>query len=424
MEVRISPGTVNGTVVATSSKSVLQRYIAAALLADGTTELYGISHCDDTVSCLFAVQALGAKTRELLFDTLYITGCNGNLQPALNTIYCGESGLAFRMLGSVAALADKELTITGKGSLLKRPVAFFDEVLPLLQVTCKTENGHPPIHIQGPAVPADIAIDGSLSSQFLTGLLMIYPLAKRDNIIRVKNLKSRPYIDVTLKVLNDFGIRIINGSYETFTIPGNQAYKSCKASIEGDWSGAAFILVAGAVAGEVTVTQLANDSLQSDKAIMNVLKDAGAEIIYNSNSVTVKRKPLKAFSFDATHCPDLFPPLVTLATQCEGTSTIKGVTRLIHKESNRAEALVKEFSKLNKDVISISGDDMMIKGKLKLKATKVDSHNDHRIAMALAVAALNVVGVMHIAGMESIEKSYPRFVDDFEKLGAKVLEII
>lgn len=422
MEVSIHPGIVNGTIAATSSKSVLQRYIAAALLADGMTELHGISHCDDTVSCLFACQSLGAKTREVLNETLYITGCNSHIQPALNTIYCGESGLAFRMLVSIASLSDQELKITGGGSLKERPVSFFDEVMPLLNVSCKTTEGHLPVRIQGPAIPTEITIDGSLSSQFLTGLLMIYPLAKRDNTIHVKNLKSKPYIDVTLKVLSDFGIKIMNDRYEAFNIPGNQTYKSCKANVEGDWSSAAFMLVAGAIAGEVTLTQLVNDSLQSDKAIMNVLKDAGAEIIYNNNSIIAKKKPLKAFSFDATHCPDLFPPLVALAAQCEGTSTIKGVTRLIHKESNRAEALVNEFSKLNQNMISVSGDEMIIKGKMKLKATTVDSHNDHRIAMALAVAALNAEGTMHITGMECIDKSYPRFVDDLKKLGVKVSE--
>jgi len=401
----------------------------AALLADGVTELLDVQHCADSLACLSAIQSLGAKVLTNAGGILRIEGKAGKIHPAETEINCGESGFALRALASVAALASQEITLTGRVSLLTRPMNFFENVFPKLDVTCKAENGMLPMRIKGPLHYRDVKVDGTVSSQFLSGLLMVYPFAGEDHVIEVHELKSRQYIDLTIEVLDDFGIKVRNEGYQKFYVPGNQQYKSFQGNIEGDWSSAAFMLVAGATAGQVTVENLNMNSFQPDKAITTVLKQCGAGVGMNNNSLSVnspvkgklqgmtqRNALLKPFAFDATGCPDLFPPLVALAACCEGVSEITGVERLFYKESNRALALQQEFSKLNENMVTVEGNKMMIRGGLKLNSAEVHSHNDHRIAMALAVAALNVEGGVMIDGCESVEKSYPRFFADLEKI--------
>jgi 3-phosphoshikimate 1-carboxyvinyltransferase len=199
-----------------------------------------------------------------------------------------------------------------------------------------------------------------------------------------------------------------------FFIKGNQLYKPCAYTVEGDWSGAAFMLVAGAIGGSITVKGLCEQSCQGDRAILNVLEEAGAQIDVNENSISVHQRNLKAFQFDATECPDLFPPLVALAANCEGKSTIYGAQRLIHKESNRALALVSEFAKLGTE-IELHKDKIDVKGA-QLKRAVISSHNDHRIAMACAVAALKGDGEVAIDCPSCVFKSYPTFFEDLDSV--------
>lgn len=392
-----------------------------ALLADGVTELNDVHHCNDTIACLSAIRSL--MPDQPFGPGLQIRGCKAVISPQTDTIHCGESGFALRALTSIAALSFRQITLTGSGSLQRRPVNFFENVFPDLGVDCKTNGGFLPVKIKGPLQFKNILIDGSLSSQFLSGLLMVYPLAEEDHLIVVKNLNSKNYIDLTIQVMKDFGVTVTHDSNRKFFIPGKQKYKACKPRIEGDWSAASFMLVAGTTNGSVTVNNLSMNSLQPDKAIVEVLISCGSEVTVNSNSVSatspdfkLRTNNLKPFRFDATGCPDLFPPLVALAVRCNGISEIIGVERLIHKESNRALALHREFSKLNEGLISVEGNKMIIRGGLPLKSAIVDSHNDHRIAMALAVAGLNVEGGITINNCEAVEKSYPEFFLHLKKL--------
>ncbi|CAN5494026.1 3-phosphoshikimate 1-carboxyvinyltransferase [soil metagenome] len=415
MEITISKNTVRGSVSVPSSKSLLQRYLIASFLADGETKLRNVHHCQDTLACLNAI--IPAKDIEASqVDTLSIVGWNGSIDFPSGIIYCGESGFALRALASVAALSSRQISLTGSGSLLQRPVDFFEKVFPSLGIECKSNNGFLPLTLEGPMQFRDISIDGSLSSQFLSGLLMVYPFAKEDHVIEVKNLKSKNYIDLTIQVMKDFGVNVTHEDYTQFRIPGNQKYQACNADVEGDWSAGSIMLVAGASAGEVTIKNLSMDSLQPDKSILKVLNDIGAHVQVDGNRITVRKGTMHSFSFDATDCPDLFPPLVALAIQCEGISEITGVERLIHKESNRALALQQEFSKLNDKLIDITGNKMIIRGGLALNSALVDSRHDHRIAMALAITGLNVEGKISINGAESVEKSYPEFFTDLAKL--------
>jgi len=412
----IYPSQIDGTVKAPASKSFMQRAIALSVLAEDETIIENPSYCDDAIAGLNIAKNFGCNVSNNN-ETIIITP-NKNIKP--NILNCGESGLAIRLFTPIVSLFSHSVELNAEGSLLKRPADFMTNTLNQLNVNIKTTNGFPPIKVTGPLKPATAQLDGSLSSQFLSGLLIALPIANGDSILQVKNLKSIPYIDMTLKAIESFNGKIENNNYKEFIIKGNQTYNAKKYSIEGDWSGAAGLLVAGAIAGTITVNKLETTSTQADFKILDAIKDTGAEIIIkNDNTITVnKTKNLKAFKFNALHCPDLFPVLTALAANCNGISEISGVHRLIHKESNRGEALKNEFSKIGVD-ITFKDDVMFIKGG-KIKGGKAFAHNDHRIAMALTLAALNSENSIEIEGAECVNKTYPEFFDDMKVLGVKV----
>lgn len=424
----IHPTNIQGEILANASKSCMQRACAAALLHQGTTNIINPGNSFDDLAAIEMIQKLGALVIKNSDGS--ITMQSNGVLPISDELNCGESGLGIRMFTPIAALSSASLSINGTGSLLKRPMHFFDEVLPQLSIQINSTNGFLPISIQGPLKPADITIDGSLSSQFLTGLLMAFGAAKADGVtIKVNDLKSRPYIDLTLKVMESFGIVVRNNDYANFEFHAtDQTNKkaSIEYQVEGDWSGAAFLLVAGAIAGSITVKGLDVFSTQADKAILQALSDAGAGLSVQEHQIKVRSLPLKAFHFNATDCPDLFPPLVALAAFCEGTTVIEGVNRLAHKESNRGISLQKEFGKLGVE-IKLQDNLMLITGLrngLQLSAVqsaKVHSHHDHRIAMASAIAALNANGPVTIEDAEAINKSYPAFYSHLQQLGVRVI---
>ena len=416
MERCLEPSAIKGTLKAPASKSMTQRVIAAALLADGQSIINNPSYCDDSLAAMSIAVGLGARV-EPQVNELKITGSAVLKEPKLN---CGESGLAIRMFSPIAALYPAEIKMVGTNSLKKRPMFMIEEALNQLGVKCTSSGGFLPLTIEGPIVGGHCEIDGSISSQLLTGLLMALPLAAGNSEIRVNNLKSKPYIDMTIQILKSFGISVENRDYSLFRIQGNQKYIPQSYTVEGDWSGGAFLLVAGAINGQLCVRGLRSDSMQSDKLIVNALENAGAHIISGENQIEITRSELKAFEFDATESPDLFPPLVALASYCEGISTIKGVSRLIYKESDRAKALQEEFSKMGIK-IEINDDLMFVIGG-KPQGARVESHDDHRIAMAIAVASLGATGKVSIRDSQCIAKSYPGFFDDLRRVGAVVHE--
>lgn len=422
MTVSVHPSSLSGTVKAPASKSSMQRACALALLHEGETMILNPGKSNDDIAALDIIQRLGASI-EIQNEKVKIK--NGESVFSGAEINCGESGLGIRMFTPIAALSSKEIIINGSGSLLKRPMHFFDEIFPKLGISIQSNNGYLPIKIKGPLQPADITINGSLSSQFLTGLLMAYGKAATKPVtITVNNLKSKPYIDLTLQMMGSFGYDVVNNNNASFAIKpiNGLTNKQINCIIEGDWSGAAFLLVAGAVGGNVVVKGLDIHSAQADKAILNALKDCGAEISAAEGTVTVNSFPGglgNAFYFNATDCPDLFPPLVVLAAYCKGISVIEGVSRLQHKESNRAITLQQEFGKMGVE-IKLEADKMMIAGGNSLKGARVHSHHDHRIAMACAAAALKANGETVIEEAEAVNKSYPGFYNDLKLLGAAV----
>ena len=425
MKVTISPSSIQGTIPAPASKSSMQRACAAALISAGESIIKNPGSSNDDHAAISVIRGLGANVENRSDGSLHIV--SKGIKPVNDFVNCGESGLGIRMFAPLVALSAHQMTIEGEGSLLSRPMDFFDEIFPKLGVDVRSNQGKLPLQLKGPLTPANIQTDGSLSSQFLTGLLMAYSAADAKEItIRVTNLKSRPYIDLTLKVMRDFRLKVPeNHRYESFYFspePWVRPAGVVEYSVEGDWSGGAFLLVAGAIAGSCTIRGLDPDSTQADKAILQALGDAGVLLQISKTEIRAgsgQPAVLKGFHFDATDCPDLFPPLVALASCCSGSSFIKGVSRLAHKESDRALTLQEEFAKLGVDIL-LHEDTMGIKGAHTLHAGEVHSRHDHRIAMATAVAALRANGPVIIEKADAINKSYPEFFKDLEKLGASI----
>jgi 3-phosphoshikimate 1-carboxyvinyltransferase len=421
MIVSIQPCRLSGTVTAAASKSSMQRACAAALLQGGKTILRNPGKSNDDLAAIDVIRKLGAAVSYTTEGDLVVE--SKGIFPKNKEINCGESGLGIRMFTPIAALSDQSLTLNGSGSLLTRPMDFFDEILPQLGVKINSNGGKLPLVIRGPLKPADIEVDGSLSSQFLTGLLMAYGAANATDVtITVKDLKSKPYIDLTLQVMQHFGWTVENRNYEHFYFPTTTPDSRLQTPdylVEGDWSGAAFLLVAGAIAGPVTVKGLDVFSTQADKAVLHALADCGCALSIQPEQIEIGPLPLKAFHFNANDCPDLFPPLVALAAYCEGTTVIEGVKRLTHKESNRALTLQEEFGKLGIE-IKFQDDLMLISGGTGVKGAVTHSHHDHRIAMANAVAGLKASGELIIEEAEAINKSYPDFYQHLQQLGASI----
>ena len=410
MKRSIKPSTVSGSITAPPSKSVAQRAIAIASMAMGQSEVISVGSSEDVLATISVCEALGA-TINVKSDRLLVSGGLSLPKTPLN---CGESGLGIRMFSAIAATLDGEVVLTGQGSLLNRPMNIVDNSIKSICEKCQSNNGRLPILVRGPLKGGEVLVDGSISSQVLTGILIASPYAKKDVVVKVTNLQSRPYIDVTISVMRSFGVEVENQNYSEFRVKAGHLYQPRIYTVEGDWSGAAFMLVAGAIAGNVRVENLQPNSHQADKAIIYALTYAGAKLSIHDDYIEVNTSHLSGFDFDATHCPDLFPPLVALASHCIGETKILGVSRLRAKESDRAATLLAEFRKMGVE-INIKGDLLIINGG-SIHSAQVNAHGDHRIAMAAAVAAIVGKGIVEIDGAESVAKSYPRFFEDLNRL--------
>lgn len=444
MTVTIQPSNISGTITAPASKSSMQRACAAALVRKGICIIHNPGISNDDKAALNVIQALGASVEYLESGGLKINSerfleaspAGEGLREA-GAVNHGESGLGIRMFAPIVALNKKEMTINGEGSLLTRPMDFFDEIFPHLGIETSSNNGKLPLKVKGPLQPKNITIDGSLSSQFLTGLLLAYSASlqlteeedRKPVCIKVANLKSKPYIDLTLKVMHDFGLQVPeNKNYEDFYFSNHQINASTSQlinyTVESDWSGGAFLLVAGAIAGNITVKGLDINSTQADKKIIEALASCNSNFSISENKIFFPAlgngSALSAFHFDATDCPDLFPPLAALAAYCNGTTIITGVHRLAHKESNRGLTIQEEMGKMGLQV-DLKDNEMHIHGGKDLHGANVHSRHDHRIAMMCGVAGLKAKGETIIEEAGAVSKSYPDFYRHIQSLGAVVL---
>ncbi len=429
----IHPSSPTGNIQAPPSKSDMQRACAAALLSNKKCTIHNYGKSNDDETALNIIKKVGAEITYIDHYTISISSKFDEANTIIPPIHCGESGLSVRMFTSILSLCNSKIEITGQGSLNDRPMHFFEKVFPSLHVEFCSNNGKLPFSIKGPLKPRSLSIDASLSSQYLTGLLFAFSYyfkkyARLKNIhslsIDTIDLKSYPYIDLTLKTMEQFGMLLpLNTNYKRFTFSESSIKEygnsTLEYTVEGDWSSAAFLLVGGAINGNITIHGLDMSSPQADKSIVNVLQCCNAKIRIEGNKISVSNSVLSSFEFDATNCPDLFPPLVTLAAHCKGTSSIKGVSRLIHKESNRAITLQEEFGKLGVPV-EIEEDTMYITGVKEIIGNSVNSRNDHRIAMACAIASLTASSPITIHGANAVDKSYPDFYTHLKSLGVRI----
>lgn len=402
---------INGVLKAPASKSYLQRAIAIACLGDRNCTIANFYPSSDALAAVNIARSLGAK--------INIDGTSLHLHPGeMNStkilLNCGEAGLSTRMFSPIAAIFSRETTITGEGSILGRPMHMIEEALQQLGAEVSSNEHYLPLKIRGPIRSGHITIDGSESSQLLTGLLIALPTLQGDSTVKVLNLKSTPYIQMTLAILQDFGVEVTNENFEEFWIKGGQKPSLSEYFVEGDWSGASFSMVAAAISGKVELTGLNIKSAQADSAILQALALSGAKTAIHEDKITIQKGGLKAFHFDATNCPDLFPPLAALAACCEGTSIIHGIQRLTHKESNRALTIQEEFKKLNIQV-RLEGNNMLIR-KATITGGEVSSKNDHRIAMATAILASVADSPIAIHNSSAVNKSYPTFFEDLASI--------
>lgn len=450
------------------SKSFAQRAIIAAALADGVSHLRGYTPCGDNEAALQVARNLGAEI-EVNGTELTIRGISAARESLkdMSELHVGESGLLTRMMIPVMAqLGLGPVTFTGEKTLLGRPLTGAKEIMDAFEADI-VSVGEPqdentpvrvPLKVTGPLKAGRAEISGKHGSQLISGLLMALPFADRNSSLIVHQPKSIPYMFITLEVLKKFGIKVGNdmlggpdflasdGDWSlctemVFKVKGGQKYKAADIDLEGDWSAAANFLVAAAIFGKAEIQGLDTTSLQADLSIMDILMDAGASLSQldgDKGDITVQRAPLKAFSVDASNCPDLFPIISVLAAFCQGTSRLAGVGRLANKESDRAKAIQEMLTQMGVQV-SIEGDEMIIEGHSLaqrllnasadsdlpglLKGGAYTSHHDHRMVMALKVAALGADSPITIDDEDCVAKSFPQFHDIFAQIAWSVRQV-
>ncbi len=419
--VKIKPHSLSGTVKVPPSKSFAHRAVISAFLAGEECKISNIAPSEDILATLSCIKALGA---DVAFDEDKAVAIISKKRPNPSKklcLDCRESGSTLRFFIPIALCFGEDVEFTGAGRLMKRPLKPYFDIFDKMGITYKQKAAK--LQIKGKLTSGCFHIDGSVSSQFVTGLLFALPCLEGDSCIIIDGeLSSKAYIDITLDVLKKYGIKIENKNYSTFIIKGNQKYKKRNYTVEGDFSQAAFFLVAGAIGCDVTCAGLCENSLQGDKKILEIIEEAGAciEKYGTTKFRAVATSAMHGITVDADEIPDLVPILAVLFAFCKGESKIVNAGRLRIKESDRLAAITSVLTKMGA-IIEEGEDFLIISGKQVLNGAEVSSYNDHRIAMATAIAACRCEGDVLINGAEkSVKKSYPDFFNAYKKLGGNI----
>ncbi len=417
MKVRITPSKLEGTVVIPPSKSLSHRAIIAAGLSNGKSIISNVMYSKDIIATINAMRAIGANIIE--YDNyLEITG--SNVKRVSDVIDANESGSTIRFMIPIALTIADKITFIGKNNLCKRPLDSFFEIFDKKNIKYKRGEDYLPLEVEGQLTPGEYEIRGDISSQFITGLLYALPLLDGDSTINITTpMESKGYIDLTIDMLKLFGIEIINENYEKFFVKGNQEYKAHDYMVEGDFSQSAFFLVADMLGADIKLKAMNMESHQGDKKILKDIEDFGGVIDYTEGLLSVKADSIKNTIIDFSQSPDLGPALTVLAQLAEGTTKFINASRLRIKECDRITCMKEELEKLGGSIDEFE-DGMIIYGVDGLHGGVIDSHNDHRVVMALAMASLRMDGELVIENAEAITKSFPNFFDVFESLGGVV----
>lgn len=409
-----------GEINAPASKSYMHRLIIAAALSDEETIIKNATDSDDISATLKSIKMLGG---DFSFNDSQLTifPIKKNKVKAAE-INCFESGSTLRFMLPISTALGKTVTFDGKGKLPQRPIFPLDRELSKNGVTFKMpekQGDIMPFQVTGSLKSGEFILSGDVSSQFVSGLLFALPLLfEKSKIVLTSPLQSKPYVDMTIRVLKQFKIKV-KETENGYEIEGGQSYVSPRELIcEGDWSAGAFFLCAGALGGSVKINGLSTSSLQGDKEVYYILKKMGAKLESGKNYVTVKKSKLKAIDIDARQIPDLVPILALTLSLSNGESEIYNAERLRIKESDRLNSTRETLSALGAEIEEKEAS-LKIKGKESLKGGFVSSFNDHRIAMTSAIASLFCEGSVEIENPMCVKKSYPKFYEDFCKLGGK-----
>lgn len=464
MKVTIKPNHLEGEIVIPPSKSISHRAVIAASMANGYSKLENIVFSKDIIATCDAMQDFGINVNTYPGRVDIIS--DGHLRAPIHPVQCNESGSTLRFLVPFGGLVDKPVVFSGKPSLMSRPLSPYFEIFNKQGIRYEY-RAKMPLLVEGELKPGLYEVPGDVSSQFITGLMFALPSLKEDSQIVVTSpLESKQYVDITMDVLKTFGVEIVNHNYEHFAIKGGQHFTPHNFRVEGDYSQAAFWIVAGLLDGDLTLKDLSAQSLQGDKAILEICKSMGGKIIEETSKTSQVSQATQASLatqvslatqatqaslatqeslatqasqatqpttlhilksvthgtiIDGSQCPDIVPVLAVLAALSEGETKIINASRLRIKESDRLKAIATELSKLGADITE-ADDGLIIQGKTSLKGGIVDSWNDHRIAMSLAVASLRCEGEVIITNSSAIDKSYPHFFQEFKRVGGIISE--
>ena len=422
MNVIVSPArSLSGEVRVPPSKAQTHRALFAGLLSRGTTIIRNPLSCDDTKASLNAVASLGAK---LHFDKeAWKVEGDGMPHAPSGRIECGESGVTLRFTIPIASLVGVDVYLGGSAGLMQRPLRPLSEAMKQLGVSVYIEGNEVEVK-SAPVKGGKVEIAGNVSSQFISGLLFAGPLMDQGlEIIVTSSLQSRGYVALTIEAMRRHGIRVqTNGELSLFHVAPNQRYSAADHTIPGDYGSAAFLMSAAAVTGSrITLTGLSQSESDPDSAFLEILAQMGVRPTFSAEGLQVEGGKLKAAKVNISDCPDLGPVTAVLGTCAEGKTEIVGAERLRYKESDRLAAIASELRRLGGKV-EVADDGLVVSGPTTLRGGTVESHGDHRIAMALAVAALTAANPVTIRNAQSVSKSYPTFFDDIRSLGGEVAE--
>jgi 3-phosphoshikimate 1-carboxyvinyltransferase len=416
VEITIEKSEIEGKVKAPPSKSYTHRALICSTLAKGKSKIIHPSDCDDTRATFEALKRLGIEIKEKK-NCWEIIG--GNLKESNKEIFCKDSGTTLRFIVAMCSLLSGESKITGSSTLLKRPIQPLLKALSMLGVNCSTNNGF--ISVKGPLKGGKAMLPGNISSQFTSALLLVSPLA--ENCVEIQltsKLESKPYVLMTMETQRKFGVKVNASKNLRKFFVEKQNYKPRNYKIEGDWSAASFLLAAGALAGKIEVSNLNLKSLQADKKILDILKKMGAKVRIKEN-VIVEKSELDAININLTDCPDLFPIVSVLSAAAKGRSEISGIDRLKFKESDRVLAMKEGLERMGVKV-RIKENKISIEGSKKIKGARIDSKNDHRVAMAFGILGLISGKKTTIENAECVSKSFPNFWGTLRKIGGVINE--
>lgn len=421
-KIKIKPKKLAGRVAVPPSKSMAHRAIICAALANGTSTISNIDLSDDIVATIEAMKSLGANIVKKDERTFVIDGSETFTNSNFKTIDCNESGSTLRFLVPISLIAENNVKFVGRGNLGKRPLDIYYEIFDKQEISYSYEQDNLNLNINGALKGDDFIVPGNISSQFISGLMFALPLLKNDSKIIINTeLESRGYLDLTLDMLSHFGIKIINNNYKEFIIEGRQEYKAFNYEVEGDYSQGAFYLSASALLNDVDSANLDLCSLQGDKEVLDILERMNCRLIIENKAIKFKEEGLCGTVIDATGCPDIIPVLTVVAALAKGETKIINAKRLRIKECDRLHAIATELNKLGADVKELE-DSLIINGVKTLNGGEVSSHDDHRIAMSMAIASTRCTSDLILENPACVSKSYPNFWEDFKSLGGEFIE--